>query len=174
MIICLVGLKGSGKTTIANYCSEYYGFKCIAIADPLKELVKNIFTLTDEQVHDHLQKEELDIRWNRTPRQLLQWFGTDVMRNNFPTYWTDQLIEKIKNSDGNILISDIRFEAEVDAIKTIFQDVYIWKIIRCNDVIDYHSSEDYAKCANADVTLNNDGTITSLHHLIDVELLRKI
>ena len=72
MIIGLVGKKGSGKDTMADFLVENYHFKQYAYAEPLKKLCQDLFCLTDAQVNCHALKETIDERWNKSPRQILQ------------------------------------------------------------------------------------------------------
>lgn len=52
MIICLSGLKGSGKDTVGDILIQQRGFKRISFADPLKELCCTVTRLPIETFHD--------------------------------------------------------------------------------------------------------------------------
>lgn len=49
-------------------------------------------------------------------RELLQWYGTDIMRNlHSDSYWVDRVINSTHDVDVTI-ITDCRFDNEVDAV----------------------------------------------------------
>ena len=62
------------------------------IADALKDAVKCIFDFDDEQLYGS-KKEEIDEFWKVTPRQVLQFVGTDLFRNH-----TEELIPHVKKN----------------------------------------------------------------------------
>ena len=45
MLIGVCGKAGSGKDTIADYLVKKYNFKKIALADPIKRMVEDVFVL---------------------------------------------------------------------------------------------------------------------------------
>lgn len=130
-IIGITGRKFSGKDTVGNYFVEKYGFERVAYADPLKQATQAIFDFDDEQLYGN-QKEILDTYWNVTPRQTLQFIGTDLFRNHISELlpnmgkdiWIHALKRKIlkiqkKNPDAKIVITDVRFPNELQAIKDL-------------------------------------------------------
>jgi hypothetical protein len=53
-----------------------------------------------------------------TPRWVLQYWGTEVLRNNFhKDIWVASVENKLRQSKDNIVITDCRFANEVNAIK---------------------------------------------------------
>ena len=82
-IIGVCGLAGSGKDTFALTVKEFEpNTDIFAYAGPLKEASKILFNFSHDQLHHPVIKEELDERWGKTPRQVLQWLGTDVLRTH--------------------------------------------------------------------------------------------
>ena len=81
MIIGFLGKSGSGKDTCCDYLVRNYGYTKMTFAKPLKDAVGILFDLSHDQLYS--KKEVIDKRWNKSPRELLQYFGTDVIRNNF-------------------------------------------------------------------------------------------
>ena len=128
MIIAICGKKGSGKDTIGNYLCEKFNFIKLNFADPLKEACRNIFDLTDEQLYGD-KKETIDEYWNTTPREIMQFVGTDLLRfhmkDKFPeiknNIWVMLMEKKIinilrKNPNQHIVIADLRFINEYNLI----------------------------------------------------------
>jgi cytidylate kinase len=183
-IIGICGKKYHGKDTVANHLVQKYGYKRIAFADPIKDICQIVFGLSIEQLNSYM-KEEIDDYWKISPRNLMQFIGTDLFRNNMATImpnigdniWIHVLIRKISNEiqkDPNIkfVITDVRFDNELE---------YIAKLnglkikVQRNNIInnDHHESESYTDKLNVDYILNNDDTIDDLYIKID-ELLNQL
>ena len=118
MIIAICGKKGHGKDTAGDYLCEHKNFIKFNFADPLKNVCKILFDFTDDQLYGHL-KETKDNFWNIAPREMMQFIGTDLMRdalgNKFPvigdSIWIKLMEKKIQeNSDKNIVVCDLRFQ----------------------------------------------------------------
>lgn len=164
MIIGLVGKKFSGKDTLADYLVQNHQFVKYAYAKPIKDACKTIFLVTDEQLNTN-KKEIVDKRWNLTPRKMMQFLGTDTVRNNIDKdfwikhfkYWYEE------NKSKNIVITDCRFQNEIDAIKEI--GGMIIKINRNTINFDDHISEQgIDQLNNIDLTLDNNLTKDDFFH----------
>lgn len=117
MIIGLGYKARSGKDTIAHYLVEAHGFKRIAFADALKEACRQIFDFNDAQLYGD-QKEILDPYWKLTPRYVLQYVGTECMREKFDKdIWIKSVEKKILGSSDNWVITDMRFPNEAQAVQ---------------------------------------------------------
>lgn len=181
-IIGVCGQKFNGKDTIADYVVSKYHFTKISIGDPLKQALQNIFGFTDAQLWGN-QKEIIDPFWGMTPRDVMQFVGTDVFRNYFPVkfpcigdkLWVLALQKKINDlfSRGihKIIIPDIRFPNEEFIVKK-----YGGKIIRVNrpsiENIDVHISENSIEDLHPDYIVIND-TLVNLYERID-DIFNKI
>lgn len=134
VLIGLMGIKGSGKTSVASYLIKKYGFIEKSFAECLKRACQELFLLTDNQVFGtQEEKETPDNRWfDCTPRKMLQFVGTDLLRNNLnkimPGLGNDVFIhhfklwyesEYKKNPNICVVVSDIRFKNEIDFIQKI-------------------------------------------------------
>jgi len=169
LLIGLVGGKGVGKSTAASYLCENHGFVEYAIADPLKQTLMHMFSLTRRQLYGDL-KEVVDPRWNVTPRTIMQRFGTDIVRNNmhehFPeieynrSHWL-KLFEMNRESLGNyVVVSDVRFADEATAIRDMGgMLIYISRSWEGKSV-DEHESEKQHHGILTDVVVNNDKSIS--------------
>ena len=118
MIVGLIGKKGHGKDTFADYLVEHYGFVKLSFAEPLKKVCKELFLLTDEQLYDPMEKEKVDERWGKSPRQLMQIIGTDILRKYYDEkIWVNLLLKKMEHyKKKNIVICDIRHPNELDLV----------------------------------------------------------
>jgi len=140
MIVGIIGLINSGKSTIASILVEDYGFTKVSFADTLKDAVAAIFGWPRELLQGDTEesrqwREQVDSYWSNvmghpvTPRWVLQHIGTDVMRNHFHTnIWVHSLMKKLADPNKNYVISDVRFRNEVDVI--LAQHGAIWEVQR--------------------------------------------
>jgi uridine kinase len=178
ILIGIAGQKYNGKDTIADYLVSTYGFIKISFADKLKEMCKVLFNFTDEQLYGS-QKETIDNYWNIAPRDVFQYFGTDIMRNDIKKilpsiendFWIKCTFKQIdnfikENNNCKIVIADVRFPNEVNAIKSY--NGHIIRVIRPsiqND--DFHESESQIPFLNVDYEIINDNNINELYKKID-------
>ncbi len=172
-IIAICGHKRSGKDTIANYLVKY-GYKNIKIADQLKTITKQLFNFTNDQVELDI-KEHIDERWGISPRQAMQFIGTEIMQyeiqkllpNIGRRFWIKSFIEKdIENNNDRIVISDMRFLHEYEELKKY--NIFVIMVTRpdyCNKS-NHISETDYLNIP-ADLVITNDGTVEDLLIKID-------
>jgi len=130
MIIGICGFIGSGKDTIADYLTNFHGFRRESFANSLKDAVAQVFgwdriMLEGRTTQAREWREQVDPWWaerlnmpNLTPRWILQYWGTEVCRRAFhDDIWIASLENKLRNSKDNIVISDCRFPNEIKSIK---------------------------------------------------------
>jgi hypothetical protein len=88
-IIGITGKMGAGKDAVASAMSVADpSVRRIALADSLKRTAMDLFDLSYEQVFgSQAQKTQVDARWGKSPREILQALGTDVARNLHPDVW---------------------------------------------------------------------------------------
>lgn len=121
MLISFSGKAASGKDTAVSILTGK-GFKRRAFADQVKRVAKMMFDLTPEQMSDNEQKEAMDERWGKTPRQILQQVGVG-MRDVHPDVWCRYVLQDIADlydlEKQSFAISDLRFPNEMAAIKAM-------------------------------------------------------
>lgn len=107
-----------------------------------------------------------------TPRKILIFIGTDICRNMVESsIWLDLTMKKIKNLEGNVVITDARFQNERDAIKKagglkMFVDRPC--ISDKFNAATAHESELNQLMDNYDVYVVNDSTVSLLEIEIDM------
>lgn len=192
MIISISGLKGSGKDTLGSILISKYGFIKLSFASILKDIISILFDW-DRKLLDGLTKESRewretkDIWWsnklkmNITPRFVMEYFGTDLFRNHFNNdIWVTALEKQLyKYKNKNIVITDTRFQNEIDMLKengALFIKITRGKLPEWfekyeNCEIDkpegIHPSEYSWIGNNFDFHIKNNNTIKELEILID-------
>lgn len=175
-VIALCGARRTGKDTIANYLVFKYGYEHIKITTPLKDICKTLFHFTDEQLETDL-KEAVDTRWGVSPRQVMQFIGTEVFQYKIQellphvgrNFWINSLVEHIKNEPGKkFVISDLRFFHERNALD-YFLPIVIKVVsdrVRQNST-DAHVSECEQKSLKEDILVTNNDSKDALYKKLD-------
>lgn len=130
MIVGFMGLINSGKDTAADYLVNFHGFRRESFANTLKDAVANVFgwdrTLLEGRTQESRDwRNQVDEWWAKrldmphlTPRWILQYWGTDVLRNHFhDDIWIASLENKLRKTQDNIVITDVRFPNEIKVLK---------------------------------------------------------
>jgi hypothetical protein len=130
MIIGVCGLIGAGKDTVADYLVNVHEFRRESFANTLKDAVSAIFgwdrTLLEGRTKEaRAWREQVDTWWAQrlniphlTPRWVLQYWGTEVLRQHFhDDIWIASVENKLRKTTDDIVISDCRFPNEIKAIK---------------------------------------------------------
>jgi hypothetical protein len=176
MIIGLSGYARSGKDTAADNLINRHGFTRYSFAAPIKEAmyILNPIVYSDSigdfRYRNLVDVYGLDSAKDSHPeiRRLLQVFGTEVGRNMFGNnFWVDLTLNSLK--EENVVISDVRFKNEADAIKSAGGQV--WRINRhgVGPVTD-HSSEIDLDDYLFDHIIDNDYSVVDLNNIIDMLL----
>ena len=122
VIIGLAGGAGSGKSTAAAFLEERYGAKRYAFADPLKRIAMNTLKFTRAQCYGtQVEKEAVDPRYGFSPRQFLQWLGTEGCRAVLGAdFWWKFALDAIREDRPALaVIEDVRFPNEAKALLTL-------------------------------------------------------
>lgn len=120
-IILLVGRKGSGKDTAASMLLPYFEShtRLLSFAAPIKETLVTLFGFPDlSYFNDQDKKERMWPEYckSHTPRDLMVWFGTDVIRKTFgATFWIDRLKTEVRKMGAadTVIVTDARFPNEI-------------------------------------------------------------
>lgn len=130
LVIGICGFASSGKDTVADYLCSVHQFRRESFASSLKDSVAKAFNWDREMLEGRSResrnwREQVDPWWAErlsmpqlTPRWVLQYWGTDVIRNGFhDNFWIASLENKLRNSQDDVVITDCRFPNEIKAIK---------------------------------------------------------
>lgn len=161
-VICVSGKAQHGKDTVANILCDTLtkkGYRVLVThyADLLKYICKTFFGW--------------DGKKDEGGRHILQYVGTDVVRQQRPNFWVDFVISIIELFGDNwdyVIIPDTRFPNEVSAIKEHFPTAKHLRVIR--DGFDSsltaeqkgHPSETALDDSIPDAVVNNGGSLAEL------------
>lgn len=167
-VIALCGARRTGKDTVANYIVSQHGYEHIKITSPLKAICKTLFHFSDDQLETDL-KELVDERWGVSPRQVMQFIGTEIFQFKIQEllpkverkFWINSLVTHIQsNPSKKYVISDLRFIHEFEEIKQSIDDVFTIKLVSNRvetNSTDMHSSEcEYRSIQEDSLLINND------------------
>lgn len=171
-IIGFAGKMRSGKGVASHCLRDHYGYVYVEIAEKLKEICTKLLNVGSIEELDYLKNndkpidfefsveichrlselteipedfitEKCDHKKVTSVRGLLQFLGTDVLREYDPQWHIKHTIEKITKliDDGKrVVVADVRFPNEKLAIESIGGDVYYVKMNRYN-ILSVHPSE---------------------------------
>jgi len=116
----------------------------------------------------------------RTPRQILQWWGTEYRRAQNPHYWSRVLLQRVfdlhRDGCSRIAVTDCRFRNEVDSVRMVGGQ--IWQINRTG--VDRSTTSEGQHISTTDgaefgpdVVLNNLHDIRHLQQLVLSEFLAR-
>lgn len=98
-------------------------------------------------------------------RRFLQHLGTDAREVLGENVWVDRLIREIRAHDGNVVVTDVRFPNEVEALDSLETDDQIrvvdtLRIVRASadSVVDAHPSEALVDTLIVDGRIENEGS----------------
>ena len=164
MIIGLSGYAQSGKDATANLLCLNYEYERRAFADPIRHAMYRLNPII--QGKTHLAELIDDYGWdvikqNPEARRLLQVFGTEVGRKMFgDNFWIKTALKDLVGTE-RIVISDVRYPNEADAIKQLGGTV--WRINRKNhSAVNGHPSEHAMDNYMFSHVIYNDGTLDDL------------
>lgn len=166
----LVGRKGVGKDTAADYLVNHHGYTRLAFADPLKDVVSTVFCIPREIFDDPQMKEQNLAEWGATPRRLLQVVGTELFRDTLPVHvpsargiWIKNMEMRVTRAGNKVVITDVRFPDEADLVRRLSGTLV--EITRNTGFSDGHVSESTEW--HLSETIDNNGTIDDLHKSVE-------
>lgn len=124
-IIGLAGLAGAGKTSVAEALAERYHFVRLSFAAPIKDMAR-AFGLTATEIGP-AKEEPCAALCGRTPRQFMQWLGTEFGRDLigadvWVNAWARRVFAQVEEVlvDGvplRIVCDDVRFADEAARLR---------------------------------------------------------
>jgi hypothetical protein len=189
IVIGLAGLKGCGKSTVAQHLASEHGFARIRFAAPLKSMISR---LLEEMGLGHHQAWHLiegdhketptPLFMGQTPRHAMQTLGTEWGRDLIgPDFWVacwrlmvdkarlDAMADQCTDAPVlKIIAEDCRFPNEAAAIRALGGKV-VW-IDRPGLAATGHASENSLTAADCDAVIRNDAAILDLTQAVEASL----
>lgn len=184
-VIGIMGRAGAGKDTccdLLRVIAREVNLKAakVAFADPIKKMCSDIYCFAgDVPQHafygDQDQKEIVyESMGGRSGREVMQFIGGGAFKAITEDVWVRYLVKhaKVMAKYGTelILVSDIRHVNEAIAVRDMGGIVV--RIVRdsangsTNTGIQGHASEIDQESIDADVEINNNGTVDELKHAL--------
>lgn len=164
MLIGIGGRKGSGKSILSSQLINN-GFEKISFADPLKKITSQLYSIPIEYMYNQNKKEEIlinNLKWNNeyaeklsniinikvsanidiefnTIRQMLQFVGTEVLRNIDQDFHINKMLESLEENK-NYICDDFRFKNEKERLEKYGAE-FLFLIRPDNFDISNHESE---------------------------------
>ena len=164
-ILALVGLAGSGKTTLATALESDYFWTRTRFAEPIKKMMHTLLTyqgldskIASRMVDGDLKETPTIYLNNRTPRHAMQTLGSEwrdlIDRNLWIDIWKRSLVGLPLNS--KITVDDCRFLHEATAVRSMGGKIL--RITRPNILPGSHISETEMNSIVPDFEIANNGT----------------
>lgn len=208
LVLGLSGPAGSGKSAVAEYLVKRYGFLRFSFSDALYREVAAAFSLPDESLlRDRTTKEVpterlalvdcLDdefigvavqhIHGSRhpdneplSPRQVLQWYGSEYRRVQDPDYWVKRAQDWIHAAHyfhpypelrSQYFVNDsVRFQNEREWVH-LFEDSNIWHLHRDTVApVHAHQSETPLPVLDGEREIWNNAGLQHLYQAVDLLL----
>jgi len=116
--------------------------------------------------------EAVDMDAPRSPRQILQWWGTEYRRNQSEAYWVSKASARVSHYmrerlATKFVITDCRFHNEERMVRQGFGGM-VWQVKRpgLGLVEGSHASATNGDAFKPDVVLNNDHDIRHLQQIV--------
>lgn len=177
--IGLVGKARSGKDTVAGMLVEHHGYHRVAFADRLKAAALDIDPVVTSPApawwHGRLAEVVEELGWEAAKeipevRRFLQHLGVAVRDHVDADAWVAAAgrdIDALHGTGRPVVVSDVRFENEVQAIAS--RGGLVVRIERpeagLSGAVGDHVSE-RLEC-DVDAVLVNDGSLTHLQWQVD-------
>jgi len=179
-VVGLTGFAGSGKSTVAQYLVEQYGFTRLSFAAPLKKMLRTLNPMLEEPIDGEVVRlsdlfalyTENELKagpFGDEYRRLLQVLGTDCIRAVDEDFWVKAALAQITDN-GKYVFDDCRFPNEAFVISTI-NPLGLWNVTRPGyEPVNGHASEQHAGNMGERLWLHNGLDIEGLHDQIDAAL----
>jgi hypothetical protein len=130
-VIGIVGRAGHGKDSVGSILESERSLVRDAFAAPLKDAARAMWLFSGDQLYGGL-KNAVDPRWGISPRQAMQYLGTEIGRVLFAklmpeigdTFWLHHLMLRVQEHKATgmyrgVVVCDVRFQNEAAKIREL-------------------------------------------------------
>jgi hypothetical protein len=170
-IIAITGPAGSGKSTIARFLFDHYGYARVRFADPLKSMLGSL-GLSEYELEGQGKDLPCELLGGHTPRYAMKSLGTEWGRDMMSkTFWSDAWVRRVGHAVGAYIVAeDLRFPDPEEFVVRLMGGI-IWRVERPGyGGTDTHPSETEQMHIKYDVLFHNDSTPEYLFEQVRKEL----
>lgn len=180
LIVGLAGKARSGKDSLADHLIRRHGFVRYAFADALRAAALALDPIIDDTIdfpdevewaHRFVRLSEVveEKGWEAAKahpevRRTLQNYGVAI-REIQSDFWINAAMAEADREDRPVVVTDVRFPNEVDAIRN--RGGVLIRVIRLGANGNGHISETAIDHIEADHTIRNGGTLDDLGDAFD-------
>lgn len=106
------------------------------------------------------------VQYMLTPREAMQYVGTDMFHQLSPMIWVDKLVELVTNKPSKYVLDDVRFDTEVKAVRDL-GGVLLEVVGEAVNAADAHRSENGITATNIQKLHNTAGNRVTKAQLLD-------
>lgn len=104
--------------------------------------------------------ERIDLAAHRSPRQIMQWWGTEYRRRQDPNYWVAKARQTVHWTlktlrASAIVLTDVRFDNEAELVRSLGGEIWQVKRPGCDVASGAHTSEVTGATFAPSVVINN-------------------
>lgn len=165
-VIALTGSKGSGKDTVGKLVVDMFpNAETIAFADPIKQVIVDIFKLEGVSEYDLFKRTVVDYKLDYVPkhlagRHIVREIGM-LMRNYDDKQFNSYIRSRVESDPDKVwVVTDLRFDNEYTFLRSL--GAKIIKITRPSYTYDGHITEREFNDSLVDHKLMNDGSLDYL------------
>lgn len=180
MLIGLVGLKKSGKTTIAEYIKSKHGFVNVSFATPVKRMLSTFLyesgvdkETIDRMLYGDLKETPTEVFHGKTPRKALQTLGNEWGRELIhPKIWQgiwEKRVNHLIDNGFSVVADDSRYRDEGDRVTRL--GGFLVKVtgrFKNETVADEHVSERLAWLEHPNYVIDNSGDLEQTFKQVDL------
>lgn len=129
-IFAIAGHMGTGKATATRFLVEKFGYTKLTFTGPIKDVVAAATGWPRDRLEGatpedrEWREDPANIKYGRTPRQWLQFVGTELFRQQVDdNIWVDRMETEIhtlyEKGVRKIVVSDLQYPDEVQLMQKL-------------------------------------------------------
>lgn len=155
VIIGILGRSRVGKDTAATIFSKIFEYPIVRLSSPVKMACGELFGISQSALESNA-KDSIDVRYGKTPRDLLVWMTTKVQREFPSEFFVNRLFDAVPEHTRGIIVPDIRYDHDISLLKR--RGAVLLKVTR-KDAPIRHTHEDSIDGFDGIMLLENNGSL---------------